>query len=118
MLHVKNCGPRARGGSLVTNQLVIFRKFLPIDEIFTDSIQNMSLRGFRPYDLNTLNQRWHVRVKDDDCYVCRKHKYMKIFYRRSDASKQYHRITKEEEVNQLMQDFNIERLQNQNNDPY
>lgn len=78
----------------------------------------MSLRGFRPYDLSTVNQRWSIRIRDDDCYVCRKFKYMKIFYRRSDALKQFKKVTKEEDIKQLMQDLNVRRLQELNQDPY
>ena len=74
----------------------------------------MALRGFRPYDLKTVNQRWNVRINDDDCYICRKHKYMKIFYRRSDTHKHLKKVTKDEEIKQLTQELNIERLQTSN----
>lgn len=62
-------------------------------------------------DLSTFHRKWTIKFSDSQCAICDKHTYLKVFFTRSRAAKEFTEVTNKEESDKMRRLFNIPSLQ-------
>jgi hypothetical protein len=93
---------------------VLTRQLGKHEQIFNrGAVQNENFIH-KHFDFSNVMTKWKLNLDDKDCYVCEQHQYVKVFYRRMKAHKEYEQVKDVDEIHQLMKLFRIEDISKQN----
>lgn len=92
-------------------KLVLTRKPNHPELVFNTQLQASDQLAKKQLDLENGAQQWQLSFDDRECYVCNKHPYVQVFYRRCKAESEYEEITSEAEIKSLRELYQIDELQ-------